>query len=339
MMQRRGILTAGTWCADHNKVVTHWPGENGLAEILSETVRGGGSACNLALAIRRLDEAFPVETMGLVGDDSDGSLLVETTLSEGLGGAGLTVLPGVRTAYTDAFAIRASGRRVHLFHPGAAALLEPRHFSFDGTNARILHLGLPGLHARMDAPHPDGSNGWSSVLEAARRSGLETSLELVSVEAARLRSFVAPCLPLLDYLIVNDYEVSALSSSPARSPTEVDHDRILDAVQEVLARGSMRLVVAHFPTGAVYAMRDGSIGTVPSVAVPAEYIAGTNGAGDAFAAGALYGLHEEWPPATAIRLGHAAAAMSCLQVSTTDGLMDVESCLARADEFGWRSSI
>ena len=339
MMQRRGILTAGTWCADHNKVVTHWPGENGLAEILSETVRGGGSACNLALAIRRLDDRFPVETMGLVGDDADGRMLLGTTLSEGLGGKGLTVLTGVRTAYTDAFAIQSTGRRVHLFHPGAAALLEPGHFSFDGTSARILHLGLPGLHARMDAQRPDGSNGWSDVLEAARRSGLETSLELVSVDVPRLRSFVAPCLPLLDYLIVNDYEVSALSSSPAPSPTDVDHGRIRDAVGEVLERGSMRLVVAHFPTGAVYAMRDGSTGTVPSVAVPADRIAGTNGAGDAFAAGTLYGMHEGWSPTAAIRLGHAAAAMSCLAVSTTDGLMDVRSCLAQADGFGWRASM
>ena len=32
-----------------------------------------------------------------------------------------------------------------------------------------------------------------------------------------------------------------------------------------------------------------------SVAVPQSAIVGANGAGDAFAAGMLYGLHEQWP--------------------------------------------
>ena len=46
---RTGILTGGTWCADHNRLVERWPEEDGLVQILSEDIRGGGSACNLAI--------------------------------------------------------------------------------------------------------------------------------------------------------------------------------------------------------------------------------------------------------------------------------------------------
>ena len=32
--QRHGIITGGTWCADHNKLVERWPNEEELVEII-----------------------------------------------------------------------------------------------------------------------------------------------------------------------------------------------------------------------------------------------------------------------------------------------------------------
>jgi sugar/nucleoside kinase (ribokinase family) len=45
-----------------------------------------------------------------------------------------------------------------------------------------------------------------------------------------------------------------------------------------------------------------------------------NGAGDAFAAGFLYGLHERWDLDDAIWLGYAAAACSLRVVGATSGI-------------------
>ena len=74
---RTGILTGGTWCADHNRLVERWPEEDGLVQILSEDIRGGGSACNLAIDIKRLDPDLAVATIGLVGGDEDGRILLK----------------------------------------------------------------------------------------------------------------------------------------------------------------------------------------------------------------------------------------------------------------------
>ena len=74
---RRGIVTGGTWCADHNKFVTHWPDEEEVVQISKQEIRGGGSACNLAINVRHLDPSFPVSTIGLIGDDPDGRILIE----------------------------------------------------------------------------------------------------------------------------------------------------------------------------------------------------------------------------------------------------------------------
>jgi sugar/nucleoside kinase (ribokinase family) len=44
------------------------------------------------------------------------------------------------------------------------------------------------------------------------------------------------------------------------------------------------------------------------------------GAGDAFCAGVLYGIHEGWSPEESLKVGSAAAA-ACLQAAnTTDGV-------------------
>ena len=50
----------------------------------------------------------------------------------------------------------------------------------------------------------------------------------------------------------------------------------------------------HFPGGAVAATRQGARAVTPSVKMPPDDIKGPNGAGDAFAAGALYAVHQGW---------------------------------------------
>ena len=70
--------------------------------------------------------------------------------------------------------------------------------------------------------------------------------------------------------------------------------------------------------------------------MPAAAIVGANGAGDAFAAGMLYALHEDWPIEKALRLAHASAAASMRAVSTTAGVASVADCLALAEKYGFR---
>jgi len=115
-----------------------------------------------------------------------------------------------------------------------------------------------------------------------------------------------------------------------------DVGAVRKAVEETRTLGAMDWVVAHFPEGAVAAGRDGSRIELGSVAIPADAIAGANGAGDAFAAGMLYALHETWPIEQALRLAHASAAASMRAVSTTSGVSSVAECLALADKWGFR---
>jgi len=68
-------------------------------------------------------------------------------------------------------------------------------------------------------------------------------------------------------------------------------------------------------------------GDVP--AFPVHVVDGT-GAGDAFAAGVIYGRLAGWPLVDAARLANAAGALATTAVGATEGLLDLDETLAFA---------
>lgn len=335
-MVRRGVLTAGTWCVDNNKTLERFPVEDTMSVYVEIDRQGGGSGCNMAIDLKKLDPSFHVETMGIVGDDDDGRFLAAQCDEYGIERAHLQLIAGGATPFTDCLNSEESGKRTHLFFPGVANVLSPEHFDFSTTRARILHLGLPGAHKIMDAPWRADSTGWAPVLRAARQAGLQTNLELVSTTRDKIRHFGRSCLPHLDLLIVNDYEIGAVADIETRDGTRTRVSRVTDALKAVFEYGPLTLAVAHFPEGAIAVTRDGTVTRIGSVAIPDDAIVGVNGAGDAFAAGVLYGWHEGRAIDDALRLGHACAAASMRSAATTSSVVPVDACLKLAAQWGFR---
>jgi sugar/nucleoside kinase (ribokinase family) len=337
MSERRGVLSAGTFCVDFNKSIARWPDEDTSNEVLAIDRQGGGAGFNMALDLKRLDPEFPVEAMGVVGDDDLGRFIFAECDARGVSRIALRARPGGATMSVDAFNVEANGRRTHFYHQGVAAEMTPDDFDFSSTTAKILHLGLPGAHKAMDRPWHDEANGWVAVLRKARAVGLSPNLELMTTRAERLAELGRPCLPHLDWLIVNDYEIGALAGRETRQADgSTDPIAVARAIEDVLALGSMQWAAAHFPQGAIVGGRDGSRVALGSVALPASAVAGVNGAGDAFAAGMLYGQHERWPIVECLELGHACAATSMRAVSTTASVGTVTECRALAKQWGFR---
>ena len=337
MTARRGVLAAGTFCVDFNKSIAQWPSEDTTNEVFEIDRQGGGSGFNMSMDLKRLDPAFPVEAMGVVGDDDFGLFLFAELGARGVPHEGLVALKGGATMSVDAFNNRQTGRRTHFYHQGVAREMSPDHFDFSRTSMRRLHLGLPGAHYAMDRAWGGEANGWAATLRKARASGLKTNLEMMTISAARLAEIGRPCLPHLDTVIVNDFEIGALAGRQTRSADgATDVSGVLAAIEAVLEQGPMQWAVAHFPDGAVAGARDGTRVLMGSVALPDGAIAGANGAGDAFASGVIYGLEHNWAIADSLRLAHAAAAASLREVSTTGGVSSVKECLALAEKYGMR---
>ncbi len=334
-MTRRGILTGGTWCIDHNRLLDHWPKENGRADIQSSVSSGGASSCNMAIDMKKLDPQMPVATIGMVGDDSDGHFLAAEADRYGIDRSRLLVSKDAQTDFTDAFTSLETGQRTHISYFAASHLLTPDHFDFTESSHRIFHLGLPGIHRVLDAPWKGDANGWVTVLKKARAAGLETNMELASIAAERLAKLMRPCLPHLDLLIANDHEIGGIAGIPTVDGGKTDVEACKAAAQALLEGGVNRVVAVHFPSGAITASRDGRVVDMPSVAVPASATIGANGAGDAFAAGFLYGWHEGWSAEDTLRLAHATAAASLRHITTYGGVESWSNCLAIAKGWGW----
>ena len=58
MSERRGVLSAGTWCVDFNKSIARWPDEDTSNEVLAIDRQNGGSGSNMAFDLKRLDPDF-----------------------------------------------------------------------------------------------------------------------------------------------------------------------------------------------------------------------------------------------------------------------------------------
>jgi sugar/nucleoside kinase (ribokinase family) len=335
-VERRGIICGGCWIVDYNNSISNWPEEETLAIIVSREIRGGGPAHNMGVDLARLGAPFPLWGMGVVGDDDGGRLLLDTCAEHGIDRGRIRVVPGVCTSHTDVMTVQGTGHRTFFHHQGANALVHPDDFAFAEIPARILHLGAPGIHETMDAVWGGDPNGWVTVLRRARAAGLRTNLEMVSGDPAGLRRLVTPCLPHLDSLIINDFEAGALAGVEVvkEGVTSVEGARRAAAI--LLGQGPMEVVVIHYPAGCVAAARDGRVLALPSVRVPPDAIKGANGAGDAFAAGVLFGLHQGWPLEDGLRLGLCAAAAALRSVSTTGSVAPAAECLALGRKWGWR---
>lgn len=333
---RRGFVTGGTWCVDYNMTIPRWPDEESSTRILSSDRKGGGSGCNFAVDMRRLAPSIPVATIALCGTDEDGALLRGIAAEHGIDAARFIADPALRTHRTMAFTSLENGRRTHLFEADSSDHLTPDHFDFTGCDAWMLHLGIPGTHRLLDRPWKGLPNGWVAVLQMARASGLRTNMEVMSVSRDELRALMLPCLTHLDFLIVNDYEIGALADVETIPDHGTSTRRVIEAARAALSRGSMELVVVHFPQGAVAVERNGAVHTQPSTKVPQSTIKGTNGAGDAFAAGFFCGLHRAKPIQECLVYAHASAAASLRSVDTYSAMVSIETCLELAERHGWR---
>ena len=339
--RREGVLCAGTIVVDVAKVIDAYPALDHLATIEQVSLSTGGPGLNMAVDLRMLGAGFPIAMLGAVGDDQHGAFILAECARLGIDTAGVATLAGAVTSFTDAMIERTGGRRTFFHHSGANALFGAPAAGLRDSRARILHAGAPGIHPVMDRPHPGGGNGWSVLLQQAQAAGLHTNLELVSMAPDRTAAAALPCLPHLDSIVINELEAGALTGIDAAVPTAdgpVGWAALEAMALGLIERGVSALAVVHFPAGCVAAAPGGRTWRQGSVRLAREQVRSTTGAGDAFAAGVILGLHEGWPVEHSLRLAVASAAACVRSPGTSDGIKRADACLAEAGQAGYRQA-
>lgn len=306
--QYTGITVAGTVIVDKINEISAYPACGELTQIRSVHPSVGGCVPNVALDLKQIDPALPVRAVGTIGGDEEGAFVRQTLEKGGVDTAGLTVLQGEKTSFTEVMSIP-GGQRTFFTYAGAGAQFGNEHIAWE-TLPKILHLGYFLLLKRVD-------NGEGlKILQQAKALGVETSIDLVSENSDRY-GLVLPCLPYTDYLIVNEIEAGKLTGI---EPTPENLEKITCRLREM---GVGKKVIIHQPDRAVCLSEKGFT-CVASYDLPEGFIQGTTGAGDAFCAGALAGVYYGWQDKDILEFASAVAAVALHSPDATGGLKTKE---------------
>jgi sugar/nucleoside kinase (ribokinase family) len=332
----RGLLAGGNWIVDQVKIIDVYPQPEQLGNIRSQSEGTGGAAYNVLVDLARSGAPFPLIAAGLVGKDAFGQRIFNDCHDYKIDVRHLGTTTKAPTSYTDVMTEQGHGRRTFFHARGANALWSGADLDFRRTHPRIFHLGYLLLLDALD--QPDGSYGTKAarLLATAQAAGIKTSVDVVSEDSDRFPRIVNPALRHVDYCILNEIEAGKTTGFKIRDPQgKIDTVALRHAAGALLQQGVRELVVIHFPEGAFARTRKGDDFWQASLKLPANYIAGTAGAGDAFCAGVLIGLHEGWEIRRCLMTGVCVAAASLSEATCTSGVKSLGSSLALAKKFGF----
>ncbi|GJM64505.1 carbohydrate kinase family protein [Persicobacter diffluens] len=331
-MEKSGITAAGNWIVDKTKVIDDFPPQDGLANILNETAANGGSPYNILKDLYQLGAEFPLQGIGTIGNDDAGQFIIEDCARHAIDSQYLKTVPEVGTSFTDVMTSKATGRRTFFHYRGANAVLDQDHFPVDLLDCKIFHLGYLLLLDKLDQIDVDGKTGASKILQAVQQKGIKTAVDIVSENSDRFQQVVIPSLPFVDYLFVNEYEASKITGVNA-DPTDLES--MFAASQALLDAGVKEIVFLHASDGAVALTKSGERFVQGRIQYPKELIKGASGAGDAFAAGVLYGLHEGFSIEKCLQLGVGTAASSLSEPTCSDSVLKANEALALGEKYGY----
>jgi sugar/nucleoside kinase (ribokinase family) len=335
--KRAGILAGGSWLIDHVKIIDQYPALDGVCYIEGkQTTANGGSPYNLLTDLSLLKASFSLEAVGLVGNDSDGEFIIEDLKKRAVDVSQMYRTDEAPTSFTDVFSEKASGRRTFFHQKGTNALVDESHFDFAQSEAKIFHLGYLLLLDHLDLIGEDGLTGSARLLKRAGEAGFLTSVDVVSEDSSRVPEVVLPTLPYVDFLVINEFEAGRITGISTHSEGGPYWQGIEKAAEELLESGVRQWVVIHFPEGALAKNKEGEVIRSGSLNIPKSFNVGSSGAGDAFAAGVLYGIHEEMPMVKCLEIAVCSAAMCLSHPTTSFGLKSLPECLELIERFGLR---
>ena len=334
---RRGLLAGGNWIIDLVKMIDVYPQPEQLTNIRGQSEGTGGAPYNVLVDLARTGVSFPLIAAGLVGRDSLGERIFDTCRAHHIDVRHLGTTAKAPTSFTDVMTEQGHGRRTFFHARGANALWRGADLDFRKIRARIFHLGYLLLLDALDESDSRYGTKAARLLATAQAAGIKTSVDVVSEDSERFSKIVNPALKHVDYCILNEIEAGKTTGFEIRR-----HDGGLDTVAlrhaagALLQQGVRELVIIHFPEGAFARTRKGEDFWQSSLKLPSGYIAGTAGAGDAFCAGVLLGLHEDWDLPRCLLTGVCIAAASLADATCTRGVSVLNSSLALARKFGFR---
>ena len=280
-------------------------GSLGLVEEIS--LHGGGCALNTASVLARL--GLSASVVGKVGADPFGDFVLGLLDERGVERGGVLRDPEAPTSATVVL-VDSGGERTFLHLPGANGCLRLDELDDEALfSGRALHLA-----GALVMPEFDGEPA-AAVLERAKERGLTTSLDTVWDATGRWER-ILPSLPFVDLFVPSLAEAAAISGE--QEP---------EAAAAWLRERGVGTAALKLGAEGCYVAGEGLEGFIPAPAVEAV---DSTGAGDAFAAGFLYGHLSGWELERTAAFANAAGALATIAVGAVEGVTRFDDVLALA---------
>ncbi|WP_424533830.1 carbohydrate kinase family protein [Sphaerisporangium viridialbum] len=257
--------------------------------------RIGNTGSGVALGCHAL--GLRTRLIDLIGDDPQGALIRAHLAARGVDFAWEAVPEGTRRSV---LLVGPDGRRLSLYDARAAAGQRlPRDLYLPAIRrARHVHVSITDFSRHL----------YPELLEL----GVPVSTDLHDWDG--VNSYHA------DFAYSSD--VVFLSVAKLPDPASV--------MRDILSRGRASLVVCTAGASGAYLLGDasGEVEHFPAAPLPGPVV-DSNGAGDAFVSGFLYGRLRGLPPGECVRLGAVAGAHACTAEGTHESPIDEETLLKR----------
>jgi len=330
-----GITIAGNILVDLVKTIDCYPKIGMLSHITKVGRAVGGCVSNTIIDIAKIDSNVPLTALGRVGNDEYGAYSISMMKKYGINTDGISISDTQPTSFSDVMSLP-SGERTFFHARGSNAEFGPEDIDLSSLNCKIFHIGYIFLLDRFDDLDEEYGTVMARFLAKVQERGISTSIDVVSDSSADYHKQIVPVLKYCNYVIINEIECCTIwHLNPYDESGKLQLPILKEAMLKTAACGVKDKIIVHCKELSVCLdIKTETFTVVPSLKIPKEEIRGSVGAGDAFCAGSLYGLHNNFSDQEILEFSSAAAACNLFAENSIDGMLSKEEILKLPEKYG-----
>ena len=326
-----GIAIAGNIIVDSINIIEKYPEKTMLTNVYSQSNAVGGCVCNTIIDIAKIDPDVFLTAIGKVGNDDNGRFVTSQMKKYGIDVSKIRISDTQPTSNTMVMSEKESGERTFFYASGANSEFGISDINLDALDCKIFHAGYIMLLEMLDAEDDEYGTKMARLLSEVGKRGIKTSIDVVSSQSDKFADKIIPALKYCDYAIMNEIESCNVTGlSPRNADGSLNIDNIKSTMETLMSHGIREKLIVHCSEAGFMLDSKGNFTVSGSLCLPDGYIKGSVGAGDAYAAGCLYGLYQGYDGEELLEFASGTAAMSLSQPDSISGMKpkrDIENLI------------
>lgn len=307
----KGIAIAGNIIADVVNMIDKYPKKEMIADVLKTQVSVGGCVPNTIIDLAKLDSDLSLTAYGKIGQDEHGRFVMSQLKKYGINVDNIKMSGTMPTSVSNVMTEISTGSRTFFANKGANSEFGVDDIDVSTLECDMFHIGYILLLDALDAEDDEYGTKMARLLHDVQQRGIRTSIDTVSEDSSRFAEKIVPALKYCDNVIMNETECCRVTGvSPRNEDGTLNIENVKNTMKYFIECGVKERVIVHSAEAGFLYDSDGNFETIASLKLPDNYIKGSVGAGDAFAAGSLYGLYKGYDNKKILEFASCAAACS-----------------------------